>query len=168
MISSAAQVVIATETDIQLSSKPREIQQQISDLFGTPQNLLRVFSKEQWMAPVASGSGCADAMVVCPCSSATLSAIAQGTSSDLMERAADVCIKEKRPLILVTREMPLSIIHLENMLRLARVGAVIMPASPGLYHKPTQISELIDFVVARVLDHLRVGHQLVPRWGEPD
>lgn len=116
----------------------------------------------------ASGSHRASAMVICPCSMGTLAAIAAGTSRSLVERAADVSLKERRPLILVTRETPLSAIHLENMLRLTHAGAVVMPASPGFYNKPTQIAELVDFVVARVLDHLGVENGLAPRWGEAD
>jgi 4-hydroxy-3-polyprenylbenzoate decarboxylase len=167
LISSAAQVVIATETDLKLSHHPEEAQQQLSALYNAKPGQIQVFGKENWMAPIASGSNTADAMVVCPCSSATLSAIAHGTSSDLIERAADVMLKEQRKLILVTREMPLSPIHLENMSILARLGVTIMPACPGFYHKPENVQDLVDFVVARILDHLTVQHQLLPRWGLP-
>jgi 4-hydroxy-3-polyprenylbenzoate decarboxylase len=114
----------------------------------------------------ASGSRKTSGMVICPCSMGTISAISQGTSRSLVERAADVALKERRRLILVPRETPYSAIHLENMLRVTRAGAVVMPASPGFYHRPTQISELVDFVVARVLDHLDVEHSLGRRWGE--
>ena len=114
----------------------------------------------------ASGSHRAKAMVVCPCSMGTLAAIAAGTSRSLVERAADVTLKERRALVLVTRETPLSSIHLENMLRVTQAGAVVMPAAPGFYHRPTRIEELIDFIVARVLDHLGVENTLGPRWGE--
>ncbi len=116
----------------------------------------------------ASGSHRASAMVICPCSMGTLASIAAGTSRSLVERAADVSLKERRPLVLVTRETPLSAIHLENMLRLAHAGAVVLPASPGFYHRPTQVAELVDFVVARVLDHLGIENGLAPRWGETD
>lgn len=115
-------------------------------------------------AAPASGSALNAGMVICPCSMGTLSAIAVGASRSLVERAADVALKERRRLILVPRESPLSAIHLENMLRLTRAGAVIMPAAPGFYHRPAGISDLIDFVVARVLDHLDVPHHLVARW----
>lgn len=116
----------------------------------------------------ASGSHRARAMVVCPCSMGTLAAVAAGTSRSLVERAADVTLKERRPLILVTRETPLSSIHLENMLRVTHAGAVVMPAAPGFYNRPTRIEELVDFMVARVLDHLGVENALAPRWGETD
>ncbi len=122
------------------------------------------FSNEDRGAPPASGSSLTAGMIVCPCSMGTLSAIAVGASRSLIERAADVTLKERRKLILVPRETPLSAIHLENMLRLARAGAVVMPAAPGFYHRPTQISELVDFVVARLLDQLGVEQKLVKRW----
>ena len=115
-------------------------------------------------APPASGSALTAGMIVCPCSMGTLSAIAVGASRSLIERAADVTLKERRKLILVPRETPLSAIHLENMLRLTRAGAVIMPAAPGFYHRPKQVSDLVDFVVARMLDQLGVGQTLVKRW----
>jgi 4-hydroxy-3-polyprenylbenzoate decarboxylase len=116
----------------------------------------------------ASGSARTAGMVICPCSMGTLASIAAGTSRSLVERAADVTLKERRPLVLVPRETPLSAIHLENMLRLTRGGAVILPASPGFYHRPATIAHLVDFIVARVLDHLGVENTLAPRWGEAD
>jgi 4-hydroxy-3-polyprenylbenzoate decarboxylase len=121
-------------------------------------------------ATPASGSAASAGMVVCPCSMGTLASIAAGTSRNLVERAADVALKERRPLILVPRETPLSLVHLENMTRLTRAGAVIMPASPGFYHRPQRVEEMVDFVVARVLDHLGVEHQVGRRWksGEQD
>ncbi len=166
MISPAAQVVIATETDIKLPKQAHEIGAFLSARFGTAPGLLEVFGKDQWMAPVASGSHRAYAMVVCPCSSGSLAAIAAGTSDNLIERAADVMLKEQRKLILVPRETPLSLIHLENMVRLARMNAVLLPANPGFYHRPQKIDELVDFIVARILDHLDVDHQLLTRWGD--
>lgn len=115
-------------------------------------------------ATPASGSAPSRGMVICPCSMGTLASIAAGTSRNLIERAADVALKERRPLLLVPRETPLSLIHLENMTRLARAGATILPASPGFYHRPTRVEELVDFIVARVLDHLGVQHAVGRRW----
>jgi 4-hydroxy-3-polyprenylbenzoate decarboxylase len=117
-------------------------------------------------APPASGSALSAGMVICPCSMGTVAAIAMGTSRSLVERAADVALKERRKLILVPRETPLSAIHLENMLRVTRAGALVMPAAPGFYHRPTKIDDLVNFVVARVLDHLAVSHTLSARWGD--
>ncbi len=120
-------------------------------------------------AAPASGSARTAGMVICPCSMGTLAALAAGTSRSLVERAGDVTLKERRPLILVARETPLSVIHLENMLRLTRAGAVVLPAAPGFYNHPRGILDLVDFVVARVLDHLGVEHSVGKRWGtEPD
>ncbi len=165
MLSKAAQVVIEMESDYKISGTPKQIQKQFSDIYKPAEGQLHVWGKEQWHSPVASGSGAPRAMVVCPCTSAFLSAAAQGTSSDLMERAADVAIKEGRKLILVHRETPLSAIHLENSLKLARLGVIILPANPGFYQNPTSINDLVDFVVARILDQLNIEHQLLPRWG---
>jgi 4-hydroxy-3-polyprenylbenzoate decarboxylase len=165
MVSPPARMVLAQESDLQLPSRPAEIRSILSERYGAASGQLRVFGQEEWNAPVASGSGAPDAMVVCPCTSGTLGAIAAGTSRNLIERAADVVLKESRMLILVPREMPFSIIHLENMLRLARAGAVIMPPIPGFYHRPHSVGDLVDFVVARILDHLRIPQDLVPRWG---
>ncbi len=122
--------------------------------------------RDRGAAP-ASGSALTAGMVICPCSMGTLSAIAVGASRSLVERAADVVLKERRRLVVVPRETPYSAIHLENMLTLTRAGAVVMPASPGFYHRPSSIADLVDFVVARILDHLGVEHALVPRWGAP-
>jgi flavin prenyltransferase len=125
---------------------------------------VEVFSNDDRGAPPASGSARTAGMVVCPCSMGTLSAIAVGASRSLIERAADVTLKEQRKLILVPRETPLSAIHLGNMLRLTRAGAVVMPASPGFYHRPREIADLVDFVVARLLDQLGVEQNFVARW----
>jgi 4-hydroxy-3-polyprenylbenzoate decarboxylase len=115
-------------------------------------------------AAPASGSAQSAGMVICPCSMGTLAAVAAGTSRSLVERAADVALKERRKLVLVTRETPLSVIHLENMLRVTNAGAVVMPAAPGFYNKPEGVGDLVDFMVARVLDHLGVEHALGRRW----
>jgi len=165
MLSTPAQVVIGMETELKLPGRPAEIQEVLAARYHAKPDQLSVFGREQWTAPVASGSSAPRAMVICPCTSGTLSAIAQGSSDDLLERAADVVIKEQRQLIVVPREMPLSVIHLENMLKLARLGVTIMPACPGFYHEPRHIEDLVDFVVARILDHLKIEQDLVPPWG---
>lgn len=166
MVSQAAQVVLATETSLQVPGRPEAMQAFFSELFEAAPGQLEVFGREQWMAPVASGSNAPRAMVVCPCSTGSLSAIATGASNNLIERAADVMLKERRQLILVPREMPLSAIHLEHMLRLTQMGVTMMPASPGFYHRPQSVGDMVDFVVARILDHLGLEHSLLTRWGE--
>lgn len=128
-------------------------------------NAVRVYDDRDRGAAPASGSSLSAGMVICPCSMGTISAIAVGASRSLIERSADVVLKERRRLIVVPRETPYSAIHLENMLSLTRAGAVVMPASPGFYHRPASVDDLVSFVVARVLDHLDVAHTLVPRWG---
>jgi 4-hydroxy-3-polyprenylbenzoate decarboxylase len=130
--------------------------------------LVTPFDDDDRGAAPASGSARNRGMVICPCSMGTISAISQGTSRSLVERAADVALKERRRLVLVPRETPYSAIHLENMLRVTRAGAVVLPASPGFYHRPQLIEELVDFVVARVLDQLGVEHRIGRRWGEED
>ena len=127
--------------------------------------LVRVYDDADRGAAPASGSALHSGMVVCPCSMGTLSAISVGASRSLVERAADVALKERRRLVLVTRETPFSAIHLQNMLRVTRAGATVMPAAPGFYHRPESVADLVDFIVARVLDQLGVEHQLVKRWG---
>jgi 4-hydroxy-3-polyprenylbenzoate decarboxylase len=127
---------------------------------------LVLLDREDWFSPVASGSSSPASMVICPASGGTLSAIACGASNNLIERAADVALKERRQLIVVPREAPYSEIHLENMLKLTRMGAVVIPASPGFYHKPQGMNDLIDFVVARILDQLGIDQTIMPRWGE--
>ncbi|OUR72676.1 aromatic acid decarboxylase [Marinomonas sp. 42_23_T18] len=166
MISKAAQIVMATETDFKLSGQAAAQQAHLITEFSAKEDQIKVFNKEQWFSPVASGSSAPSAMVVVPCSTGCLSAIATGASNNLIERAADVVLKERRKLILVPRETPYSEIHLEHMLKLTRMGAIIMPASPGLYHKPESIADLIDFIVARLLDHLDVDQSLIDKWGE--
>ncbi len=168
MISSPARVVIGMETDLKLPGRSAELQAFLTDRYSARPDQLRVFGNDQWTAPVASGSNAPRAMVVCPCTSGTLSAIARGNSDNLLERAADVAIKEQRRLIIVPRETPFSAIHLENMLALARLGVTILPANPGFYHQPQGIDDLVDFIVARILDHLDIEHDLLPRWGDDE
>ena len=166
MVSKAAQVVFATESEVKLPGSTDKMAAYLTELFNAKEGQIQVFGREQWFAPVASGSGRNGPMVVCPCSTSTLSSIATGASNTLIERAADVALKEKRTLILVVRETPLSSIHLENMLKLSNLGVTIMPASPGFYHEPKTIEDLVDFMVARILNHLNIDQELMPYWGE--
>lgn len=141
----------------------------LAALFPTPlRTNLRVHDLDAVEAAPASGSAGIAATVVVPCSMGTLARVAHGFSSNLVERAADVAIKEGRPLIVVPRETPLSAIHLRNMLTLVELGVTVLPAMPGFYHRPTQVRELVDFVVGKILDRLGVAHELVPRWRTPD
>ncbi|MDE2117701.1 MAG: UbiX family flavin prenyltransferase [Betaproteobacteria bacterium] len=164
----AAQIVAKQELDFVLPNRPQDAEQVFAERFGKLGGKLKVFGIQDWYAPMASGSNPGDAMVVCPCTMGTLGKIANGISDDLIARAADVMLKEKRPLILVPRETPFSAIHLENMLKLAHAGAIILPPNPGFYHHPQSVQDIVDFVVARILDHLGVKHELVKRWGESD
>ena len=165
MISKAGEMVIPMETGLELPSELSQAEQILITKYGAADGQLRLFGREEWTAPVASGSNPPAAMVVCPCTAGTLSAIACGASNNLIERAADVMLKEQRKLILVVRETPFCAIHLENMLKLARLGVVTMPASPGFYNRPQSIDEIVDFMVGRVLDHLEIEHDLVKPWG---
>jgi 4-hydroxy-3-polyprenylbenzoate decarboxylase len=164
--SPAAQVVAKQECDLVLPAQPREAQRLLSARYAARPEQLHVFGREDWNAPIASGSNPGDAMAICPCSMGTLGAIAAGLADNLIERAADVMLKERRPLVLVPRETPLSIVHLTNMAALARAGAVILPPAPGFYGRPQTVADLVDFIVARVLDQLGVQHELGVRWGE--
>lgn len=166
MVSKAAQVVISMETDIKLPSRASDMKKFLNERYQCKDEQLHVFGEDEWTAPVASGSSLIDAMVVCPCSMGALSAIATGASNNLIERAADVMLKERKKLLIVPRESPLSDIHLENMLKLSRMGAVIVDANPGFYNKAETVDDLVDFVVAKILDQLGVANQLQPRWGE--
>jgi 4-hydroxy-3-polyprenylbenzoate decarboxylase len=166
--SQPAQIVLGMESDLKLTGSPQKIQQQLATWFGTDPSRISVFSKDQWTSPAASGSSVADAMVVCPCTMGTLAAIAAGTSENLIHRAADVIIKEHKKLILVPRETPFSSIHLENMLKLSNLGVVILPPNPGFYQGVSQLSDMIDFVIARILDQLGIENEISPRWGNPD
>lgn len=166
LASQAAAVVAKQEMDFTLPARPQELQTFLTQHFRAPIDQLQVFGREEWFAPIASGSNPPDAMVVCPCTMSTLASIAVGLADNLIGRAADVVIKEGRKLILVPRETPFSAIHLENMLKLARLGVVILPANPGFYHHPQSVQDLVDFVVARILDQLAVPHQLLARWGD--
>ena len=161
----AAHIVAKQELDITLPARAADAERYFHERYQAAENQLRVYGREDWYAPIASGSSPSEAMVVCPCTMGTLASIAAGMSENLIERAADVALKEKRKLIIVPRETPFSTVHLENMLRLARAGAIILPANPGFYHRPERVEELVDFIVARVLDHIGVPHVLTARWG---
>jgi 4-hydroxy-3-polyprenylbenzoate decarboxylase len=165
LVSEAAQQVINIETSHTLPAEQNKWVDYFSVLYESAPEQLQIYSKQQWTASVASGSNAPDAMVICPCSSGSLSAIAQGASNNLIERAADVMLKERKPLIVVHREMPLSTIHIENLLKLSQLGVTVMPASPGFYHQPQSVEDMVDFVVARILDHLDIEHQMFARWG---
>tara|TARA_B110000444_G_scaffold260864_2_gene309622 strand:- start:693 stop:1325 length:633 start_codon:yes stop_codon:yes gene_type:complete len=165
LISEAARAVAECEQDIQLEVSEAALSLQLG---GKAANTgqLQVCAAKDWMSSVASGSGAPKVMVICPCSGGALSAIAHGASNNLIERAADVAIKEHNQLVIVTREMPLSTIHLENMLSLTRLGVTVMPASPGFYGQPKSVDDLVDFVVARILDQLGIDQMLIPQWGD--
>jgi 4-hydroxy-3-polyprenylbenzoate decarboxylase len=164
--SQAAQFVAKQELDFSLPAKVSEARAILIKRYRCRPEQLQVFAREDWLAPIASGTGATDAMVVCPCTMGALSAIANGASENLIERAADVMIKEGRKLILVPRETPFSPIHLENMLKLSRIGVVMLAANPGFYHQPTTVQQVVDFIVAKILDQLGVEHSLMVRWGE--
>lgn len=166
LLSSAAEVVIRTETDLDLPDTLEAQQAMLCQRYGASDEQLQLFGRDDWFSPVASGSSSPSAMVICPASGGSLSAIAHGASNNLIERAADVALKERRTLIVVPRETPYSAIHLENMLKLTQMGAIVLPASPGFYMQPQTIEQLVDFVVARILDQLGVEQELLPRWGE--
>lgn len=168
LYSQVAQIVARQEMALELPARASEAQTFLRERFATLPGSLDVYGREEWFAPVASGSNPPDAMIVCPCTMGTLASIAQGLASNLIERAADVVLKEGRKLVLVPRETPFSAIHLENMLRLSRAGAVILPPNPGFYHHPEQVADLVDFVVARILDQVAVPHSLMQRWGDTD
>jgi flavin prenyltransferase len=152
LVSEAGQVVLNMEAGLRVPSRPAEAQAFFTAHFAAEPGQIRVFGRQQWTAPVASGTNPPDGMAICPCTTGTLANIASGLSTCLIDRAADVTLKEGRKLILVVRETPLSAIHLENMLRLARAGAVIMPANPGFYFNPQGVGDIVDFMAARVLD----------------
>jgi 4-hydroxy-3-polyprenylbenzoate decarboxylase len=165
VISPAGHLVIHDETDLKVPGNPQKIADYFQERFSAAPSQIKAYGKDQWSSPLASGTGAPKTMIVCPCSTGCLSAIAVGASDNLLERAADVVIKEQGKLVLVIREMPLSAIHLEHMLNLSRLGVCIMPASPGFYFRPQTVDDLVDFTVARILDQIKVPHSLSQRWG---
>jgi len=166
LVTRAAHVVISMETELAWPANNHELHDQLCKRYGVDENQLKVCGESEWASPIASGSSYVDAMVVCPCSMGTLSSIAVGASDNLLERAADVILKERKKLVMVPRETPFSDIHLENMLKLSRMGVVMLPANPGFYNKPQSVDDIIDFMVARILDHLGIKQELQPKWGE--
>ncbi len=167
MISDAGREVLAHEEGLALSADPRTWPEALARHGGWGQGRLRAWRVDDWHAPVASGSGGVRAMLIAPCSMGTLARIAHGASTNLIERAADVMLKERRPLVLVPREMPISAVHLRNMLMLAESGAVIAPACPGFYHRPKSVEDLVRFVAERALAAAGID-RLSVRWGKED
>lgn len=166
LISQAAKVVLQAEMDVRLGDCAQSVERYLTDCYRAEPGQVRVFDDHDWMSPVASGSGAPPVMVICPCSTGTLSSISCGLSSNLIQRAATVALKERHKLIIVPRETPYSDVLLENMLKLSRMGCVVLPASPGFYHRPMTVDDMVDFVVARILDQLGITQELMPAWGE--
>ncbi|MGK2907297.1 MAG: UbiX family flavin prenyltransferase [Desulfuromonadales bacterium] len=164
MLTDAGRQVLNHETGLDWSEDVKQQRQQIQEHFTSI--AVECLGHNDFRASAASGSAAADAMIVMPCSMGTVGRIAAGLSSNLLERAADVMLKERRPLVLVPRETPFNTIHLENLLRLSRAGAVVLPAMPGFYHAPETIDDLVDFVVGKVLDQVAIEHSLFARWGD--
>ncbi|MBS7815025.1 flavin prenyltransferase UbiX [Wohlfahrtiimonas chitiniclastica] len=167
VISKAALLVFAMEMDVQLGNQPQVQKERLLALVGVDKpDLLRIYGVEDWSAPMASGSNTSRAMVIVPTTTGALSAVATGQSNNLIERAADVMLKERKPLVIVLRETPLNAIHIKNMLTLTEAGAIVMPANPGFYHRPKSVDDIIDFMVARILDQLNIEHDLMNKWGD--
>jgi 4-hydroxy-3-polyprenylbenzoate decarboxylase len=166
VVSAAGEKILKLECDVELSGSLGERYEQIRRALRTATNEvpLEIFDDKDLAAPISSGSFPMSGMVIVPCSMGTIGRIANGVSTNLISRAADVCLKERRTLIVVPRETPLGEIHLRNMLRLTRAGAVVLPAMPGFYHRPTKIADLVDMVVSRILDHLGVENSIFARW----
>ena len=164
LLTNAGRQVVKFETGVTLSQSPQECLDQLKEYFKTSKNL-EYYPLNNFFAPVASGSSAPDAVVICPCSMGTVGRIAAGLSDNLLERVADVALKENKKLLLVPRETPFNQIHLENLLRLSKAGAQILPAMPGFYQHPETVDDLVNFVVGKVLDNLGVEHQLFQRWG---
>lgn len=166
LLSEAAQIVLKTEQGEDWPESIKDLQSFLVNRFNALPEQIIPLAKTDWFSPVASGSSSPTKMVICPCSCGTLASIAQGLSNNLIERAADVIIKERGQLIICPRETPFSTLHLRNMLTLSELGVTIMPLAPGFYHRPSSIQELQEFMVARILDHLKIPHQVSKRWCE--
>ncbi|MBU5612073.1 UbiX family flavin prenyltransferase [Geomonas azotofigens] len=163
LVSDAGFAVLREECALEWGGAAQVVQEQLRQRVGSGD--LRYYACDDLFAPIASGSSAPDAMLVVPCSMGTLSRISCGNAGNLLERAADVMLKEARPLVLVPRETPLNAIHLEHMLKLSRLGVRMVPAMPGFYHQPQSMEDLVDFVVGKVLDSVQVEHTLFRRWG---
>jgi flavin prenyltransferase len=165
LISTAGFAVLQAEAGLNWQGTRQDIAGHLGDYFPTAGDRLHYCADDDLLAPIASGSAAADAMIVCPCSMGTLARIAAGISGNLLERCADVMLKEQRPLVLVPRETPLSAIHLENMLKLARLGVRLVPAMPAFYQHPESLADLVDFVVGKALEAVGIAHGLYRPWG---
>jgi 4-hydroxy-3-polyprenylbenzoate decarboxylase len=165
LLSNAGRQVLAFETGLHLSENPQDCLRQLRNRFDADDEL-SYFANQDFFAPIASGSSAPEALVICPCSMGSAGRIAAGLSDSLLERVADVMLKERKPLLLVPRETPFNQIHLENLLRLSQAGAQILPAMPAFYQQPQSVAELVDFVVGKILDSLGVEQQLFKRWGD--
>ncbi len=165
LASDSGTIVLQEECGLDWRGDESVVRQRMLEYFGATESDLAHYAAGNLLAPIASGSSAPDAMIICPASMGTVARIACGFSTNLLERCADAMLKERRPLLVVPRETPLSDIHLENMLRLCRAGAHIVPAMPAFYHGPRTVDDLVDFVVGKVLDVLGVGHGLYRRWG---
>ncbi len=165
LLSKSGLEVLRYETGLEWEGTTAQRRELMRDYFGGSHHLQH-YGMDDLFAPIASGSSAPDAVVVAPCSMGTAGRIAAGLGSNLLERVADVALKEGRPLVLVPRETPFNAIHLENLLRLTHAGVRIVPAMPAFYHRPKSIEDLVDFVVGKVLDTLQIPHRLFLRWGE--
>lgn len=165
LISRAGFEVLRTEAGFDWAGSEQDVSERLRDRFRASGQELRHYAEDNLTAPIASGSSAPDAMVICPCTMGTLAGVASGSSRNLLERCADVVLKERRPLVMAPRETPLSEIHLENMLRLARMGVRMVPPMPAFYHAPRSVEDLVDFVVGKVLEALGIEHRLYRPWG---
>lgn len=166
LLSDAAKIVLKTEVNEDWPDELEGLNQFLQHRFNAKAEQIIALGSKDWFSPVASGSSAPKKMIICPCSCGTFASIAHGLSNNLIERAADVILKERGLLIITPRETPFSTLHLRNMLTLSELGVTIMPLAPGFYHQPQSIDELQQFMVARLLDHLKIEHHLSKRWCE--
>ena len=166
LLSDAAKIVLKTEVNEDWPVEIASLNLFLQKRFKSKEQQIIALASKDWFSPVASGSSAPKKMVICPCSCGTLASIAQGLSNNLIERSADVLLKERGQLIIMPRETPFSTIHLRNMLTLSELGVTVMPLAPGFYHQPKTISDLQGFMVARVLDHLNISHDISKKWCE--